>query len=186
MIQILICGLRNLTGGKDNNYADYTELSLILGHSCRIDEDLIGIGFGKDRGCARPEEVRLGYKSPDNYGYAIWSFIIQCEVLKDTSYPYWLNALTGLHMLLGFKNSPTIAPGDLEELAHRLTGTGGYIKESVQYAFFHTYVDADGTHNNNIARILAENSDVADNDFIDSFPSQTPVDASKLVITYSL
>lgn len=171
------------SGGSDNNYADYTELSLIVGHSANLSGGLIGIGFGT-RGYARPNEVRLGYKSPDNYGYAIWTFVIQCSVLADSSYPSWLYSLTGLHMFLGFKTQATITPSDLRELAYRLTGTGGYSKEKVQYAFFHTFVDRDGIHNNNVARILAENSNVADGDYIDIFDTQTPVDNVKLVITY--
>ncbi|MEM4522825.1 MAG: hypothetical protein QW738_06415 [Nitrososphaeria archaeon] len=84
-------------------------------------------------------------------------------------------------MLLGFKNSPTIVNGDIPELAKRLTGTGGFPKEKIQDAFFHTFVDSD--HPNNIARIVAENTSVADNDIIDNFNEQIPVDGTKIIIT---
>lgn len=171
-------------GGQDNNYADYTELSLVLGHSC-VYNDEIGIGFG-DKGCALPEKVRLGYESPDDYGWAIWTAIIQCSVLKDGNVNNWLQTLTGIHMILGFANDPTITVGDAAELAYRLTGTGGYSKESVQDAFFDTYVAYDGIHDNNIARIIAENAEVADNDYLDSFDRYTTVDSTKLIITCSL
>jgi len=172
-------------GGMDNYMADYIQLSLILGHSADLGGGLIGVGFGT-LGYTSPNAVRLGYMSPDNYGYAIWWFIIECSVFKDSSYPSWLYTLTGVHMLLGFKNDAVILSTDLRELANRLTGSGGYSNETVQYAFFHTYVDLDGTHNNNIARILAENTDVANNDKIDSFNSLTPVDATKIIITCSI
>ncbi len=173
------------SGGQDDDYADYTELSLIEGHSAGLGGGIVGIGFGT-HGYAAPSAVRLGYKSPDNYGYAIWTFIIQCEVLKGSSYPQWLNSLKGLHMFLGFKSPAAITNYDLRELAQRLTGTGGYSQERVQDAFFHTYVDDDGTHDNNVARILAENWSVANNDYIDSFNARTPVDDVKLVITCKL
>jgi hypothetical protein len=170
------------SGGIDNHEADYTQLSLMEGHNHDLGGGLIGVGFGS-LGYAGPSDVRLGYVSPDNYGYAIWWFVIECSVFKDSSYPSWLSTLTGVHMLLGFKIDATVCSTDLRELANRLTGSGGYTKETVQNAFFHTYVDQDGIHNNNIARILAENADVANNDKIDSFNSQTPVDATKLIIT---
>ncbi|AAL80775.1 hypothetical protein PFDSM3638_03250 [Pyrococcus furiosus DSM 3638] len=171
-------------GGQDNNYADYTELSLVLGHSCVYNNE-IGIGFG-DKGCALPEKVRLGYKSPDGYGWAIWTFIIQCSVLNDNNVNNWLEALAGIHMILGFAKEAKIALGDATELAYRLTGTGGYPKESVHDAFFDTYVAYDGTHNDNIARIIAENAEVADNDYLDSFDRYIPVDSTKIIITCSL
>ncbi|MDK6028711.1 hypothetical protein QPL79_04990 [Ignisphaera sp. 4213-co] len=66
------------SGGQDNIYADYTEIPLLLGHSYLIYQngkyDTV-LGFGA-KGCANPYDVRLGYKSPDGYGYAIWTFII--------------------------------------------------------------------------------------------------------------
>jgi len=93
------------SGGQDNNYADYTEFSLIQGHGHSL-----GIGFGTP-GYARPSAVRLGYKSPDNYEYAIWTFIIQCELLRDSEYKSWFPSLTGLYMPLGFKSEADICMG---------------------------------------------------------------------------
>ena len=53
-------------GGEDNDYADFTELSLVLGHGCitnKPDGSLVSvIGFG-DKGCAVPDNIRLGYES---------------------------------------------------------------------------------------------------------------------------
>lgn len=172
--------------GQDNSYADYTELSLVLGHGCVVvfpdGKRVSAIGFA-DKGCAIPDHIRLGYKSPDDYGFAIWSFIIQCSVLSDDYVGDWLQVMTGVHMILGFANSPIISNADFGVLARRLTGTGGYPQETIQDAFFHTFVAYDGVHNNNIARIIAENADVADHDTIDSFSYQIPVDNVKLIIT---
>lgn len=116
------------SGGMDNWKADFTELSVMEGHSVDLDSGLIGVGFGTE-GSTGPSSVRLGYSSPDSYGYNIWWFIIECEVFKDTSYPSWMSSLTGTHMLLGFENSPTITSTDLREMANRLTGSGGYSTE---------------------------------------------------------
>jgi len=146
---------------------------LILGHSCLIYQDgryITALGFGANKGCASPYNIRLRYKSPDNYGYAIWTFIIQCSVLRDDSdnvvgVSAWLQTLTGIHMVLGFASDAEIAPGDLSELAYRLTGTGGYPKEKVLDAFFHTFVKYDDVHGNNVARVIAESIYVADNDY---------------------
>lgn len=174
-----------INGGSDNLYADLTELSLILGHSCLIsspDGTMVVIGFA-DKGCASPDEIRLGYLSPDDYGNSIWSFIIQCQVLNDNDVGKWLQVMNGVHMILGFVNSPLIASTDLAELAYRLTGTGGYVQESIQDAFFYTFVSADGIHDDNIGRIIAENAYVADYDTLDSFEKQIPVDNVKLIIT---
>jgi len=176
--------------GRDNIYADYTEMSLLLGHGCLIYQNgkyVTALGFGA-KGCASPYDVRLGYKSPDGYGYAIWTFIIQCSVLKDDTsntigVSAWLYTLTGIHMVLGFASNAVVATTDFPELAYRLTGTGGYPKERVQDAFFHTFVKYDNIHRINVARILAENAYVADNDFIDYFNRYTDVDNIKLIIT---
>ena len=167
------------SGGIDNQKADYTELSLIQAHGPAVNV----IGSGPDAGQAPPSTVRLGYTSPDNFGYSIWSFIIECERFKDAWYQSYFQCLTGTHMLLGFKSTATILSTDLRELANRLTGTGGYAKQLVKWAYFDTYVCADGDHNNNQARIIAENDSVASNDYIDSFDTQTPVDSTKVVYT---
>ena len=177
-------------GGHDNNYADLVELSLVLGHGCIVysgQEGTTAIGFA-DKGCATPDHIRLGYKSPGNSGWAIWTFIIQCSVLEnDTStvdgVSAWLPTLTGIHMVLGFASEAVISNTDLPELAYRLTGTGGYPKESIQDAFFNTFVKSDEVHINNIARIIAENDDAANDDYIDTFSMYIIVDDIKLVIT---
>lgn len=127
------------------------------------------------KGSAIPQQVRLGYQSPYNKGEAILAFIIQCKLLHDDQgnqlgVDGWMQILTGIHMLLDFKNSPTIVNGDIPELAKRLMGTGGFPKERVQDAFLHTFVD--NNHPNNIARIVAENTFVADNDNIDNFTNK--------------
>ncbi|MEM1986113.1 MAG: DUF6345 domain-containing protein [Nitrososphaeria archaeon] len=175
--------------GLDDSYADKVEISIILGHTAVVlvnGNYYTAIGFGAGKGAAIPQQVRLGYQSPDNKGEAIWAFIIQCELLHDDQGNQigvggWTQTLTGLHMLLGFKNSPAIVNGDIPELAKRLTGTGGFPKEKVQDAFFHTFVDSD--HPNNIARIVAESTSVVDNDVIDNFNEQIPVDGTKIIIT---
>ena len=177
-------------GGQDNNYADLVELSLVLGHGCVVysgQQGVTAIGFA-DKGCATPDHIRLGYESPDDYGWAIWSFIMQCSVLENDTdtvrgVSAWLSTLTGVHMILGFASEATLSNTDLAELAYRLTGTGGYPKESVQDAFFNTFVKSDEVHINNIARIIAENDDVANNDYIDAFSMYTSVDEVKLIIT---
>jgi hypothetical protein len=166
--------------GADNYYADYCELSLIQGHSASSGSTKY-IGFGS-RGYASANDVRLGYESPDDYGYNIWSFIIECSLFNDANYVAWAGALTGTHMLLGFKNDPWISTTDLTELANRLTGSGGYSQQNVQWAFFDTYVCGDGLHYDNIARILAENASVADYDYLNSFSTQITVDSTKIVI----
>ncbi|MBC7091774.1 MAG: hypothetical protein H5T50_07720, partial [Nitrososphaeria archaeon] len=128
----------------------------------------------------------LGYQSPDSKGKAIWTVIIQCSILHDENSTHagvggWLQTLCGLHMFLGFKNSPCISPSDFSELAYRITGTGGYPKESIKNAFFHTFVKDDSVHKNNIARIIAEDSNVADHDTIDSWNSMIYVDNVKVI-----
>lgn len=174
-------------GGEDNDYADFTELSLVWGHGCVVvfpdGESVTAIGFGGGKGCAMPYHIRLGYKSPDYYGYAIWTFIIQCSILNDDDVGEWLQVMTGIHMVLGFANTVVISNVDPSILAYRLTGTGGYQKETVQDAFFHTFVRYDNVHKNNIGRIIAENADAADHDTIDSFEYHIPVDNVKLIIT---
>ena len=173
------------SGGVDDTYADDAVLSLLFAHGSDNNGQwtVTQIAFPSGGWIDDPNTVRLGYDSPDDDGINIWNFFITCTLFKDTSYPSWAYALTGTHMLLGFKNSPTISSSDLEELAHRLTGSGGYSQQNVQDSFFATFVEDDGTHDNNIGRILAENTSVADNDEIDSFVSQTTVDATKLCIT---
>lgn len=178
-------------GGSDDAYADWTEASLILGHSRLLYRDsryVMSLGFGANNGCASPYEIRLGYQSPDGLGWSKWTFILQCSVLRDDEgniegVSAWLQTLTGIHMVLGFANDFVLTNNDPAELAYRLTGTGGYPKESVQDAFFHTFVKYDDVHRNNVARIIAENAYVADNDYIDSFEHNIEVDEVKLIIT---
>ena len=154
--------------------ADDTELSLVLSRSVSANGKIkIGFGPGPNKDAIGPDSVRLGYSSLDGYGFNIWWSIIECEVFNNADYADWFASMKGTHMLLGFENSPTILSTDLTELANRLTGSGGYDKDRVQDAFFYTYVDWDGNHNANFARILAENAGVADNDHIDAFTRQT-------------
>ncbi len=178
-------------GGHDNIYADSSHISLIVGHGCTVQTNngyTTALGFGVLRDCATPYNIRLGYQSPDGYGNLVWAFILQCDILRDDGngvlgVSAWLQTLTGVHMVAGFVNEPNISTEDLSELAYRITGTGGYSKESIQNAFFHTFVKNDDIHRGNIARIVAENEYVADNDFIDSFDVYVPVDETKIVIT---
>jgi hypothetical protein len=173
------------SGGIDNQKADNVTLSLILSHSYGGEPVEIGFGPGGHTG---PDPVRLGYDSPDDYGKNIWCFLIECELFNDDDYSCWYDSMTGTHMLLGFKNSPMIVPGDFKELAECLTGTGEFEeKETIQYAFFQTYVKDDALHDDNIARILAQNEDVADNDYIDTFDAEITVDPDdRIYITYWL
>jgi len=172
--------------GYDDSYADDNELSLLVAHgndnggSWTITQIVFPNGGNLDD----PDTVRLGYDSPDNDGVNIWSFFITCNLFKDSSYPYWLDSLTGTHMLLSFKNSVVWISGDLKELGQRLTGTGGFSQETVQGAFFSTFVDNDDeAHYYNVGRILAENDSVATYDEIDSFDTQTTVDSTKTIIS---
>lgn len=178
------CWREESDGGMDDVYADNCELALLLAHGVG-EGTATAIRFSEDDLIVDPNTVRLGYASPDGSGRNIWTFFIVCELFKDGSHDVWANSLAGAHMLLGFKNSPNITNFDVRELAYRLTGTGGFSQQNVQWSFFCTYVDTDGIHDANVARILAENAQVADNDMIDSFDPQVPVDSSKITITYS-
>jgi hypothetical protein len=172
-------------GGDDNDYADWTEISLVLGHGCVVvypdGTKKSAIGFA-DKGCAIPDDIRLGYSSPDGFGYSVWTFIVQCSILEDEYVDDWLQTLQGVHMVLGFASTATISNADFPELAYRLTGTGGYSKEKVESAFFSTFLKADGVHDNNKARIIAENSEILENDYLDSF-RRVPVDGEKIIVT---
>ena len=174
------------SSGADNSWADNTELSLIHSHSALGGGNIIYLGFGTGHGTASPFEVKLGYTSPDSTGYNIWNFAIECETLNDNSYNSWYAALNGEHMMLGFKTDAylTTAATDMQTLANYLTGTGGKAKKNIQNSFFSTFVVRDGIHDNNICRILAEDTSVADNDSIDFFNPQISVDSTKTVITF--
>ena len=174
-------------GGCDDTKADNNELSLIFSHSAVDGNGKTILGFGAGKGNATPSQVRSGYTSPDNNGFNIWDFAIECEVLNDASYTDWYSALTGEHMLLGFKTDANVSADDLQTLAYYLTGTGGKAKLNIQNAFFWTYLkNLDGNHANhllNVCRILAQNSDVADNDAIDFFNPQISTAGTPIVIT---
>ncbi len=88
-------------------------------------------------------------------------------------------------MLLSFKNEMVWVYGDLQELGYRLTGTGGFSQEIVLNAFFHTFVDSSEEHINVIARAIAEDTSIANNDDIDSFTEETTIDSTKYIYTYS-
>lgn len=171
--------------GYDDSYFDANELSLLVAHgndnygSWTITQIVFPYGGNLDD----PDTVRLGYDSPDSDGENIWSFFITCNLFKNASYPYWLNSLTGTHMLLSFKTVSVWVDGDLEELDHRLTGTGGFSQETVLDAFFHTFVDG-GDHQEVTARAIAEDTSVASYDEIDSFTAQITIDSTKYIYTY--
>ena len=169
-------------GGDDDSYADYTELSLIQSHSVDLGDGLIGVGFGPSE-YTGPDEVRLGYASPDDSGYNIFWFVMECSVLQTDSYGEWKAILAGTNMMIGFKNDAVLTDADLEELACRLTGTGGYSKRKVKSAFSYTYMTEDGTHNDNIGRLIGENSTVLSDDYVDVYDSDVTVDSSKTIST---
>jgi hypothetical protein len=169
------------SGGYDNSYADYTELSLTLAHSVSYGGHIVA-GFGGQT-YALPSTIRLGYASPDAYGYCIWWFALECSLLNDTDYTSWYDSMTGIHMILGFVNDASVTNIDMTELANRLNGTGGFNRTTIKDSFFYTFVDWDGIHNDNVARIIGENSQVLDNDYLNSFSSQVSVDASKYVVS---
>lgn len=174
--------------GTDDEDADFCQLSLLLAHG-HPTAYLSYIEFSYDAYFDDTDTIRLGYATPSDTGYNIWAFFITCYLLRNPSYPSWSDALDGTHMMLGFTNSPNIVVsdtwGDATELAYRLIGLDGeedYDQENVQNSFFNTYVQDDGIHGNNYARILAENSSVANNDWIDSYSSQITVDNSYTII----
>ncbi len=88
-------------------------------------------------------------------------------------------------MLMSFKTEMVWVIGDLEELAYRLTGQGGYSQETVLSAFFHTFVDGTESHRDVIARAIAEDTSVASYDEIDSFTTEITIDSTKYIYTYS-
>ena len=102
----------------------------------------------------------------------------------DTSYNSWKDSLAGSHMLLGFKSTASVSPSDLEELAYRLTGTVGLNQENMQWAFWETYIGADGSHNTNTGRIIAETTSAYYTDYIDSYSAQITVDSTKYGYTW--
>ena len=120
----------------------------------------------------------------------LFYYAINSYILKDTSYPYWISILQGTHMVLGFTTEAQLYANDLQYLAYYLTGTGGKAKLNIQNAFFTTYLDDDNgnkpNHLLNTCRILAQNSDVADNDTIEFFNTQIPiVGGTQIAITLS-
>jgi hypothetical protein len=183
--------MEEASGGADNYYADYCELSFLGAHGFdgnnhELDETMIAFpGSYPSDWITDPDTVRMGYVSPDSFGCNIWNYISACRLLKDTSYPSWASILKGTHMLLGYKSDAYgVVPNyELEQMANRLFGLSGYSQESIQNAYFHTYVNAQ--HQLNICRILAENNTVASYDYIDSYTTQITVDGTYSVITCS-
>ena len=89
-------------------------------------------------------------------------------------------------MVMGFVPMAQLYANDLQELSYYLTGTGGKAKLNIQNAFFNTYLRDPGGKSNhllNVGRILAQNSDVADNDYIDFFNPQISTGGTQIVIT---
>lgn len=174
-------------GGQDHLYADYYEASLILGHAGPTFSGKTSIGFAPN-GHVWANEVALGYKT--YLGKSIWTFIVQCGILKDSALGYWKWALQGAHMILSFKNDAQIvtseSDGDCRILAKMLVGIDNYPKESVRWAFIKTFIRNDDAHNSNIVRIIAEDDAVAYNDYISQYNSYIPVDSSKYMQTWWL
>jgi hypothetical protein len=125
--------------------------------------------------------MELGYATSGSSGKSIWAFISSCKLLKDTSYPSWQEALKGTHMLLGYKSNAVGSPPDMEHLADRLTGMNGFPKEKMGDAYFHTYVASDGIHDNNWCRIIAEDDEVYNNDWIDFYYPVITIDSTKVI-----
>ena len=178
--------------GFDNMGADNCKLALEMAHGDATGS-VTEIIFTDSNLDDPADSVRLGYLSPDNYGFNIWSFFISCSLFKDTSYPSWSNALQGTHMMLGFASSAVWGAssewGDLQELADRFLGLEGeedFDKQNIQHSFWDTYVSDDGFRGNNIGRILAEDDDVIDDDWIDSYDTQIAHDQYYIILTYSV
>jgi hypothetical protein len=177
------------SGGIDDQKADYGELSFLGAHGFdgnNHELNITQVAFPLGGYIDDPTTVKMGYLSSDSYGYNIWNYIPSCRLLKDTSYPSWATILQGTHMLLGYKNDADGTNEDMEEMAYRLTGAAGWEKQNIQYAYFSTYVKDDDAHRNNQARILAENNDVLDNDWIDSYSVYIIKDGYYTVVTCQL
>ncbi|GEM_PF-4681456 len=171
-------------GGLDHLYADYYEASLILGHAGSVLGGKTSIGFAPN-GNAWADEVYLGYKTYQ--GKSIFTFIVQCGILRDTAIGYWKWALNGAHMILSFKSEVTnVTSIDCRTLAKRLTGVYPYPKDSVRWAFIKTFIANDDAHKNNVVRIIAEDNNVAYNDYIDQYNPYITVDSSKYMQTWWL
>jgi hypothetical protein len=178
---------------SDDDYADKTELTLIEGHG-GFDYDISIPSFwtyidleGNGTLSAEENNISLGYES-ESGDQNIWFFAISCSILRDNynCYADWLSILNGTHMMLGFKSDGGIHDHDLRELADRFMSEvgGSYSYQKIQDAFFSTYVSRDmQVHYDNICRILAENSSVADVDYLFSYVAETTVDATKYIIT---
>jgi hypothetical protein len=186
---------------SDDDYADHVELMLILGHGdfylypggptiytyIQLPHEL---PFSLNTGeilSAEVNNISLGYES-ESGDQNIWFFAISCSLLRDNynCYEDWLEVLNGTHMMLGFKSDVGMHDHDLRELADRFMSEvgGSYSYQKIQDAFFSTYVSRDRLeHYDNIGRILAENSSVADVDYLYSYVAETTVDATKYIIT---
>lgn len=174
------------SGGIDYNYADDAELILLIAHGITANTPT-GINFESNGSLDDPDTVRLGYESEDPYqGECLWFYSITCQLLDDSSYSYWLDSLEGMHMMLSFKSNASFHNADCERTAHRLTGTGGYSQESMSSAFISVFINLDATHQYNIARVIAEDSDVFDDDYIDDYDKYITVNSTKHVYTISL
>lgn len=83
-------------------------------------------------------------------------------------------------MILSFKSEVTnVTSIDRRTLAKRLTGVSPYPKDIVRWAFIKTFIANDPTHKNNVVRIIAEDDNVAYNDYIDQYNPYITVDSSK-------
>jgi hypothetical protein len=170
--------------GSDDTYADAVELCLFLGHMLRLEPSNDTAMYFSPNGYVEASEVQLGY---DDYnGYNIWFFAITCELLTDdySAYADWLLSIfDGTHMMLSFESEAAMYIHDLSEMADRFMYLLYYPQETIQDAFFSTYVSIDQEcHYYNKGRVIAEDDDVADDDYLNSYDAEITVDSTKYVI----
>lgn len=98
-------------GGTEHVYVDTVDLAYFSGHGGRgwdsyYGRYLVGPVFGHggrdhDDPYLVPGDAYRAYGDGD----LEWVAFSACQVLNDTSRPYWANAMNGLHLLLGFKTT---------------------------------------------------------------------------------
>jgi len=89
-------------------------------------------------------------------------------------------------MILSFKSRAQVVSDDCRILAKMLVGMYLYSKESVRWAFIKAFIRDDAVHRYNIVRIIAEDGNVAYNDYIDQYNPYISVDSSKYMQTWWL
>ena len=171
--------------GTDLGYFDSSEMTMYYAHGDPNDTPT-SVSFNSSERLYDPSTVRLGYQSNNGYGDNIWFFAIVCHMLNNDSYSYWLDSLTGTHMILSSRDTIYYQTTDARDMAYRMRGEGGFTQESISSAYISEYVTIDGVHDNNVLRVIAENITVFDYDYLDSCTSQITVDSSKSVLTISV